>query len=176
MKKETVFLAALLHDIGKFMQRADAHEVATSSLLPDSIKNNIDNFCPTYKGSHLSTHLLWTAAFIEKYKTFFVKAVGADEYENFFKTCVKHHLPDSDDIYQQIVQKANDYASGIERNGEHGINVAEVGKNNDKNERLVSIFEGIQNNNKGFNYRLPISPLNFEKSHHFQFKYICFLI
>ena len=57
---QTVVLAALLHDIGKFMQRAEVEK------LHPEIKQNYDEFCPTNEhGKPGYLHAAHTAYFIE---------------------------------------------------------------------------------------------------------------
>jgi CRISPR-associated protein Csm1 len=48
MKRETIYLSALLHDIGKFWQRADKGGANSSSILSTATKNNIGDYCPQY--------------------------------------------------------------------------------------------------------------------------------
>ncbi len=56
-KRDLVYLAALLHDIGKFYQRADSGGVAKSVYLSD-INKNEGTFCPVYNGRYSHKHVL----------------------------------------------------------------------------------------------------------------------
>ncbi len=60
-KKEyhAVVLGALLHDIGKFMQRAEVE-------LCDLSRNMEEMLCPVYDGRHSHKHVLWTDHFLER--------------------------------------------------------------------------------------------------------------
>lgn len=62
--REHIYLAALLHDIGKFYQRADTGGVSTSKFLKDFCKEE-SSFCPQYEGRYSHKHVLWTAQFID---------------------------------------------------------------------------------------------------------------
>ena len=49
--REHIYLAALLHDIGKFYQRADTGSVQNSKYLKGHCKDE-SSFCPEYKGRY----------------------------------------------------------------------------------------------------------------------------
>ena len=168
MKRETIYLAALLHDIGKFWQRADEHGAASSRYLDNHIKNNEGLFCPSYNGQYSHKHVLWTAQFLDTYQSFFKSILNGDSYEAFFKASVKHHTPDQDDVFQKIVQAADHYASGVDRTKETGISDAKAENNWDsfKNVQMVSIFEGIGSpKNHLYQYRVPIKKLSLQDDH-----------
>ncbi len=168
MNRETIYLAALLHDIGKFWQRADSSGVASSKILSAATKSNEGLYCPQYNGRYSHKHVLWTAEFLDRHRAFFEKTIGKDNFEAFFKASVKHHAPDKEDVYQLIVQKADHYASGADRTGESGYKDAEAENNWDsfKNVRMVSIFEGLL---RGKQYdskrKIPIKPLSLGDDH-----------
>ncbi|MBK8558284.1 MAG: HD domain-containing protein [Lewinellaceae bacterium] len=126
MNRETIYLAGLLHDIGKFWQRADESGAASSKILSDTTKRNEGLYCPKYNGKYSHKHVLWTAEFLDRHRTFFEKAIGKDNFEAFFKAAVKHHAPDHDDAYQLDCAKADHYASGADRTGESGQKDAEA--------------------------------------------------
>ena len=168
MNRETIYLAGLLHDIGKFWQRADDSGSTTSTILSASTKANEGMYCPGFNGRYSHKHVLWTAEFLDKYRDFFEAILGKDDYEAFFKACVKHHRPDSDDVYQLIVQKADHYSSGADRTGATGEKDANAENSWDsfKNVKMVSILEGIQRE-PGYSSkrRLPIKPLSLDDDH-----------
>lgn len=60
--REQIYLAALLHDIGKFYQRADSGSVYSSKYLKEHGREE-STFCPLMPGSNKYTHkhVLWTA-------------------------------------------------------------------------------------------------------------------
>ena len=68
--RERIYLAALLHDIGKFYQRADTGNTISSKYLKSS-RQLETMFCPVYAGKYSHKHVLWTAQFIEDFAAVF---------------------------------------------------------------------------------------------------------
>lgn len=138
MNRETVYLAALLHGIGEFWQRADESGTASSKTKQ--------------------------AEFLDSNRNFFESVVSKEHYEPFFKASVKHHLPDQDDVFQLIVQKADHYSSGVDRNGIAGQKDAEAEHAWDsfKNVRMVSIFGDLMKANSGNDFHVPIRSLSVD--------------
>jgi len=168
MTRETIYLAALLHDIGKFWQRADVSGVYASKILSANTKNNEGLYCPSFNGRYSHKHVLWTAEFLDRNKKTFEAALGTDAFESFFKASVKHHAPDKDDVFQLIVQKADHYASGADRTGDTGLKDADAENAWDsfKNVKMVSIFEGLlMDNNHLAKRRIPVKPLSLDDDH-----------
>jgi len=166
MNRATIYLAALLHDIGKFWQRADANGTISSHVLSASTKQNEGLYCPQFKGRYSHKHVLWTAEFLDRHSTFFKAALDGDAYEAFFKAAVMHHKPERD-VFQQIVQKADHYASGVDRTGDWGEKDAEAENAWDsfKNVRMVSIFEALLSDKLEFSHRLPVHSLSLGNEH-----------
>lgn len=168
MNRETIYLAALLHDIGKFWQRADEHGAPSSKILSAATKHNEGLYCPQFNGKYSHKHVLWTAEFLDRHRAFFETAIGKDNFEPFFKASVNHHKPDQDDVFQKIVQKADHYASGADRDGETGQKDAEAENSWDsfKNVRMVSIFEGLlRGSNFAYERRVPVKSLSLSDDH-----------
>ena len=59
-EREAVILGALLHDIGKFMQRAEVP-------LSEQSRGMENIICPVYNGIYSHKHVLWTNEFFENY-------------------------------------------------------------------------------------------------------------
>ena len=79
--REHIYLAALLHDIGKFYQRADIGGTKASKFLKEHCKDE-SSFCPVdSNGRYSHKHVLWTAQFIEDFAPVF-KALINDETSN----------------------------------------------------------------------------------------------
>ena len=105
--KQQVFeitIAALLHDIGKFMQRAE---------IPLSGRKMEDFLCPTIEGGRYShQHVLWTNEFFELTKDFpfpfLIK--GNDSVANL---AAYHHRPSTK--MQEIIRLADIIASGTDQ-------------------------------------------------------------
>ena len=91
-----IALGGLLHDIGKFMQRASLEK-----KYPE-IKNNFDKFCPT-PFSYL--HGAYTAYFIEK----FIPDGLLDKSELY--NAARHHKNSYGDIYKE----ADQISAGMDR-------------------------------------------------------------
>lgn len=163
--KNKIVLAALLHDIGKFYQRADDAGARRSKMLDQPVKELEEMYCPLIKNTWRGyKHVIWTAQFLADNETFF-KHLLKDDYGRFFKAAVSHHRPDPSDIWQLIVQKADHYSSGADRTKEKGIMDASSEKNWDsfKNVRMVSIFEGLLSKETTYQKTFPITSLATEK-------------
>lgn len=92
--REHIYLAALLHDIGKFYQRADTGSVQNSKYLKGHCKDE-SSFCPEYKGRYSHKHVLWTAQFIEDFSSVFKSLIKNNELsnkDNLIYLAAGHHL------------------------------------------------------------------------------------
>jgi hypothetical protein len=101
-----VILGALLHDIGKFFQRASSSE----SALSDISQRMENTLCPLVNGRYSHRPVLFTNDFCDKYLSYL--RAGMDR--NTVTNCASyHHRPDSPD--QKIIQEADRLSSGMER-------------------------------------------------------------
>lgn len=119
-------MGGLLHDIGKFMQRAELEKEFVE------IKNNYDDFCPIVEGGrHGYLHAAHTAYFIEEFmpENIIDKADKAELYN-----AARHHKNPAGDIYRE----ADRLSAGMER--------YEDEKDSDeyKQVRLHSIFDAVE--------------------------------
>ncbi len=161
-KFQAIILAGLLHDIGKFMQRA---EIPLSSQS----KNMENTICPSYKGRHSHYHVLWTNEFFEKY---FIKRYPQFSYlenqkDNLANLASYHHSPETP--LQKIIAKADHFSSGMDRL-ERDIEDEILGRLSYKKARLRPIFESIdlgldEIKKVGFKYEL--RPLILDKENLF---------
>jgi len=120
---QTVVLAALLHDIGKFMQRAEVEK------LHPEIKQNYDEFCPTNEhGKPGYLHAAHTAYFIEH----IIPDGLVDKKE--LNQAAHHHVSGPGELYRE----ADCLSSGMERYGD------ETETANFKEVRLNSVFDMIE--------------------------------
>lgn len=123
---ETVYkiaLAGFLHDIGKFMQRAELEK-----SYPEIVQN-YDEFCPANKyGGHGYLHAAHTAYFIEH-----ILPDGLTDKRELYKAA-RHHKNSTGDIYRD----ADCLSSGMERY------IDEVDPDNFKDVRLHSIFDMVE--------------------------------
>ena len=96
--REKIYLAALLHDIGKFYQRADVGSVANSKYLNQ--RNKVEStFLPQRNGFYSHKHCLWTAQFIDYNISVFKTLLNDDnaatyltDQDNFYNLAARHHL------------------------------------------------------------------------------------
>lgn len=133
--KYRIILAGLLHDIGKFWQRADKkinngsvvygytrNEPLLKHICPDTNKNNNRDYQPGY------IHALWTSHFFETNKDIFhkVKQDGRELFrvnvfdrnnefieDNITNLASCHHNPHT--FNQGIIQLADWWSSGLDR-------------------------------------------------------------
>ena len=103
IKLEEVTLAAWLHDVGKFAQRADVSELYDKGLE--------SQYCKTTKdGRYTHQHVLYTEGFINKYKLVLPESVN---WENVKSLAANHHNPST--YYEWIIAEADRLSSGSDR-------------------------------------------------------------
>ena len=166
--REKIYLAAMLHDIGKFYQRADSGSVAKSRYLSDYCKTE-STFCPLYEGRYTHKHVLWTAQFIEDYRSVFNKLILPDareknERDNLEQLAAGHHLN-----YNQlsdlgiIIKEADCLSSGMDRSSIEAYkdeqDSQETSWDSFKKKRMVPILETIGGQNKEQWHHLPVHRL-----------------
>ena len=121
-----IALAGLLHDIGKFMQRAELEKI-----YPE-IRENYGEFCPLIDNNHYGyLHAAHTAYFVDKYipDNLFGKEGLTELYNG-----ARHHKNPHGDIYKE----ADCLSAGMDRQP------AETDEVSYKDVRLHSIFEEIE--------------------------------
>ena len=126
-------LAAWLHDIGKFAQRADA----------PCTKGMDQEYCPDGT-SH--RHVLYTDYFIEKVLPLPPELEG--NRSRLARIASAHHRPDTSSREEMALQKADHLSSG----GDRMEGTADGGY---KTARLESVFTNIRLNGKGFKQDAP---------------------
>ncbi len=173
--REHIYLAALLHDIGKFYQRADTGSVSTSKELNEA-KGLEHTFLPDYNGRKTHKHCLWTAQFIINYESVFKCLVGADKFNidnnNLINLASCHHLT-NDQLSElgKIIKLADCLSSGMDRDTTEAFKDDQAETNWDafKRTRMTSILETIDLSNKTIEEKnnwahLPLSPLLLSKN------------
>ncbi len=143
----SVVLGALLHDIGKFMQRAELEKV-----YPEIVEN-YDGFCPTGEhGRPGYLHAAHTAYFIDRYIP-----DGLIEKAELYNAA-RHHKNVRGDIYKE----ADMLSSGMDRDQRESDE--EKGRDAYKRERLYSVFEAVdlsdENDAKEMRYRYELKELS----------------
>jgi CRISPR-associated protein Csm1 len=101
----TVALAGLLHDVGKFMQRAE-------TPLSSEAKNMEGTICPVYQGRYSHKHVLWTSAFFDQFASHMHLGVTYSE-DSIANLSAYHHKPSTK--LQEIIQLADCLSSGSDR-------------------------------------------------------------
>ncbi|MEZ4826331.1 MAG: type III-A CRISPR-associated protein Cas10/Csm1 [Bacteroidia bacterium] len=142
-----VYLAALLHDIGKFYQRADQGSTRDSRFLSDEIKNLETQLCPLHSSQNYRTHkhVLWTAQFFADHESVFRGLFPHEPGgQGLLQLSAAHHLPSSD--MERLIQKADWLSSGVDRTSALGIEDAAQEHKPDtfKRVQMRSVFELIE--------------------------------
>ncbi|HAK00250.1 MAG TPA: type III-A CRISPR-associated protein Cas10/Csm1, partial [Bacteroidales bacterium] len=152
-KRAEVYLAALLHDIGKFYQRADEGSVAKSKHLHSDIKKLEGIFCPEdkkIKGRSSHKHILWTAQFFKDFEPHLKGLVGSHNNEitidRLMRLSAIHHNPSGNDLMELVIQKADHFSSGVDRSASEDAwkeAYEEESWDSFRKIRMRSIFEGV---------------------------------
>jgi CRISPR-associated protein Csm1 len=162
MTRETIYLAALLHDIGKFWQRADDSLNETKQLSINS-KNLAGQICPLNADSSFGyQHVVWTHQFFEKFEHIFNEVRkdnvpifrinkfdnGQEKLDNLVNLSIYHHKPFTQ--MQAIIQMADWWSSGIDRREENmeteeasALEPLKYGRKKYKKVPLFSLFPEI---------------------------------
>ena len=168
-KRYEIFLGALLHDIGKFWQRAD--EKIEKSELSDQSKKNIEYICPQNQKNYFGyQHVLWTNEFFNLFEKKF-RELGltvnpfdaeADKEDHLINFAIYHHKPNSE--LQALIQMADWWSSGIDREKDYDGFAKENNYSNFKNVSLMSIWEQINSKDKKFigEYGYKLKPLSID--------------
>jgi CRISPR-associated protein Csm1 len=106
----TVALAGLLHDVGKFAERAG---MEVSQLYRN---DNEHLYQPHYEGRSSHKHALYSAAFIERFSALLPKlddAAVARSGDSLINLAAMHHKPETP--LQWIITQADRLSSGLDR-------------------------------------------------------------
>jgi len=182
--REQIYLAALLHDIGKFYQRADQSLFTGGSKNPrneigEVSFNLAQSICPpTVQGGFGYHHVVWTSQFFENktIKDVFDKLPGIkinpyveDGQDRLVNLACNHHRPQT--LLQQIIQLADWWSAGIDRtkretfekeaaNDEHIL----WGKERHKKIPLYSIFNSLNSGKGEFAYAIERLSIDNQKT------------
>jgi CRISPR-associated protein, Csm1 family len=151
-EREAVILGALLHDIGKFMQRAE-------EKLSEQSKGMENVICPVYKGRYTHKHVLWTNEFFEKY---FPPNIMATSPVDIGNLACYHHRPDTP--LHWIITEADCLSAGMDRLPKDEEEETK-GRDSFKKTRLYSILEevNLKIKKEKHDFRIEINPLCLEK-------------
>lgn len=175
--RQQIYLGALLHDIGKFYQRASGQldDLNNSNLSKEALRI-ADQICPTtQKGYFGYQHVIWTYQFFLDNKEIFKKVFAGERFyegkesnlDNFINFAVYHHRPSS--FLQTFIQLADWWASGIDRTvSEEYVNKdVNWGKDKYKKVPLYAILQNVYiSSNKPpkreKEWYFGLNPLNFD--------------
>ncbi len=168
--RDQIYLAALLHDIGKFYQRADTGSVKSSKFLDNQVRQLDITYCPIDKiGNKTHKHVLWTAQFITDFSDVFqnlLRRVPSDlpgKDDTLISLASGHHLSkDQLSSAGRFIKEADCLSSGMDRNSEEAMKDDQDESNWDsfKKKRMVSLFEGIGRKEHRHKYHLPVEAIN----------------
>jgi len=172
--RDRIYLAALLHDIGKFYQRSDDGNVQTSKELNEFVKNLESVFCPLSQDhcSRTHQHVLWTAQFLEKYRQVMLKLNQNSDWQDLsiqdslLHLAAGHHLkPDQLSQAGRIIREADHLSSGMDRSNDEALkdDQEEKGREAFKKIRMTSIFEQLLSDEKKHSYHLPVEAVSLNK-------------
>lgn len=171
--RKKIYLAAILHDIGKFYQRADSGLMDRYNSLSRHSKDIASDICPVNEyGRFGYQHVVWTNEFIEKNQSMLAGIPGiADRRglevdDSLANLACNHHKPMSE--LQAIIALADWWSAGVDRNtkghleveNETALDKIHWGKQRYKKIPLFSIFNKI-NDGHG-NYGFPLTALNID--------------
>ncbi|MCK9606990.1 MAG: type III-A CRISPR-associated protein Cas10/Csm1 [Methylomonas sp.] len=170
-----IALAAFLHDLGKFAERAKI------PVNQETLNANKHLYCPHRKkhvddkGWFSHVHAAYTGLAMDLIEECMPDLKGTDFApfgswktkdvdDSFINAAAKHHRPES--FLQWIIATADRVASGFDREEFEQYNQAEEGTSTGKNHytaRQLTLFEQINKSNldkHDFVYRYPLKPLS----------------
>lgn len=164
--REKIYLAALLHDIGKFYQRASKPFSEEQSGLSEMSKRIAGYICPLNENNNFGyQHTIWTHEFLQEKDSVFKKVpelagnvYNTDNEDSIFQMACFHHKPGTE--LQALISLADWWSAGIDRRtnrleeeyGEkNGIN---WGMQRYKKIPLYSVFNKIHQGNYQFAFGL----------------------
>ena len=115
-----LYLAALLHDIGKFYQRAD-NRWNDENQLSSYSRKLANDICPINdSGKFGYQHVVWTNEFLERMKLklekipdFKLDVYDETNFNNIFNFAANHHTPKTE--LQALISLADWWSAGIDR-------------------------------------------------------------
>lgn len=117
-----IAIAAFLHDIGKFAERAagkrrgDTYNAPAFYVDEEFLNNNMDLYQPNYKGRYTHKHAVYTAAFIDHIEKLLPGKFNRGEWglgDSFVNLAAGHHKPGTP--MQWVVAIADRVSSGFDR-------------------------------------------------------------
>ncbi|MGK2925607.1 MAG: type III-A CRISPR-associated protein Cas10/Csm1 [Lysobacterales bacterium] len=147
-----VALAAYLHDMGKFAERARIEEAMQKDADGNTRADiNKQLYCPQYDGRYTHVHAAYTAIAFDLLERHLPELVGADMApfqpwserdadDSLINAAARHHKPDT--FLQWIIATADRVASGFEREEFEAYNRA--ADTNHYTARQFTLFEQVR--------------------------------
>ena len=169
-------LAAYLHDLGKFAERARIPQAQDKDAEGNTRRDlNVQLYCPHYEGRPTHIHAAYTAIGFDLLEQHLPELVGADMEpfamwkavdadDSIINAAARHHKPDT--FLQWIIATADRLASGFERETFEAYNRApdeEQGRKlNHYTTRQWTLLEHIRLNDREEtrDWRYPLKPLS----------------
>ncbi|WP_293739186.1 type III-A CRISPR-associated protein Cas10/Csm1 [uncultured Parabacteroides sp.] len=173
--RERIYLAALLHDIGKFYQRADSGSIRSSRYLKVYGRDET-TFCPVVStGRYSHKHVLWTAQFIEDFSSVFKNLLSAypgsslSEKDGLMYLAAGHHLQEGQlSEAGRIIKEADCLSSGMDRSSVEALkdeqDEAETGWDSFKRKRMIPILQTIGSQSTTDWFHLPVQEMELSKA------------
>ncbi len=171
-------LAAYLHDMGKFAERARIPAAQEKDADGNTRKAlNEALYCPDYQGRRTHIHAAYTAMAMDIIEQHLPQLIGADMHpfaawkqqntdDSLINAAAKHHRPET--FLQWIIATADRLASGFERESFATYNAAadsaDTQPRNHYTIRQRTIFESIHLASKEYkeDWRYPLQPLSVQ--------------
>ncbi len=173
--RERIYLAALLHDIGKFYQRADTGSVRTSRYLKAHGRDE-GTFCPLFSGRYSHKHVLWTAQFVEDFAPVFKNLLQGDleilfsGKDSLMYLAAGHHLQAGQlSKAGRIIKEADNLSSGMDRSSDDALkderDEVENSWDSFKKKRMIPILQTIgEVSSEGMRWmNLPVEKMELSK-------------
>lgn len=171
-----VALAGMLHDLGKFAERARIPEAEQKDA--DGVKRrdvNVQLICPHFDGRPTHIHAAYTAIALDLIERYFPDLVGEDMTpfapwkdkdadDSLINAAAKHHRPQT--FLQWVIATADRVASGFEREEFERYNAAPdetEAKKNHYTARQLTLLEQIrltESATAAFSWRYRLAPLS----------------
>ncbi len=158
--RQSIYLAALLHDIGKFWQRASDRDETLSA----STRNIAGDLQPSYDGRLSHKHVLWTSEFFEKFQNILPQVChhegGAVQIGHL---SARHHRQSLSDL-ERVIAFADKLSSGHDReqSPEEQAEIERRDFSRFKKVRLQNIFDQLFRSIRETHHSL--APLSLDKS------------
>lgn len=148
-QRNALILGALLHDIGKFWQRAEkVGGIDNAQFLDSDVRNTVSSdICPNRTWNNRTNlthqHAAWTYQFLANYENALYHT-GTTAEESVLHLAANHHRQLPSTTLQTIIQVADCISAGQDRNGDIEDIKDEIDRSyNYRKQRQRPVFESI---------------------------------